>query len=49
MFLILVFEVKISITDEDSWVYTCRFLNSECAEEYYTTCCKTEDLEEFAV
>ena len=49
MFLILILEVKIPITDEDSWVYTCRFLNSERAEEYYTTCCKTEDLKEFAV
>lgn len=44
-----VFEVKIPVTDEDFWVYTCRFLNPERAEEYYTACCRTEDLEEFAV
>lgn len=43
MFLSLIFEVKIPITDEDSWVYTCRFLNPEHAEEFYTACCRTED------
>lgn len=42
-----VFEVKIPITDEDYWVYTCRFLNPERAEEYYAACCRTEDLDEF--
>lgn len=49
MFLSPIFEVKIPITDEDSWVYTCRFLNPERAEEYYAACCKTEGLEEFDV
>lgn len=49
VFLSPIFEVKIPITDEDSWVYTCRFLNSERAEEHYTACCRTEDLDEFAV
>lgn len=44
-----IFEVKIPITDEDFWVYTCRFLNPERAEEYYANCCRTEDLEELEV
>ena len=49
MFLILVFEVKIPITDEDFRVYTCLFLNTDLAEEYYTACYRTEDLDEFVV
>lgn len=44
-----IFEVKIPITSEDSWVYTCRFLNPERAEEYFAACCRTENLEEFKV
>lgn len=44
-----VFEVQLPITDEDFRVYTCRFLNPERAEEYYTACCRTEDLDEFVV
>ena len=49
VFLILILEVKIPITDEYSWFYTCRFLNPECVEKYYTACCRMEDLDEFAV
>lgn len=49
VFLSLVFKVQPPITDEYSWFYTCRFLNPECVEKYYTACCRMEDLDEFAV
>lgn len=49
VFLSLVFEVKIPITDEYSWIYACRFLNPERAEKYHTACYRTEDLDEFVV
>ncbi len=43
------FRSKNPITDEYSWVYTCRFLNPERAKKYYTACYRTEDLDEFVV
>lgn len=49
VFLILVFEVQLPITDEYSWIYACRFLNPESSKKYYTACYRTEDLDDFAV
>lgn len=49
VFLSLIFEVQLPITDEYYWVYTCRFLNPERAKKYYTACYRTEDLDEFVV
>lgn len=43
------FEARIPTASQDVWLYTCRFLNQDRAEEYFTNCSQTENLENFDI